>query len=328
MVPLICIGLVLASIAALALWILSMRREAALSQRGESRHDLALKAAVQAYAAKRGASVTFDGLTMAVKGPRGEGTKMLHTLKVMCPLGDEARWEPTIGFTLREFIPDAMDERMAQLAGDALSKVAPQIAALSEEELRSKLRVSVLPIHAPAEGLVTCARPITKRFGLRLVLDGYDLEGVPNEARARLSESDEALMAQAMSQTVSSLPSAADGAVKGPNAHVWLSRMADIFGTQPHVIVAEGQGLRWTPATPEQSEERLIALARAAQETGRMKGVMWAWDGQQLHESTIMNHTIMGPNTPDYTLTLPIAMHPLMGVQASSDGTFGVKRRR
>lgn len=300
----------------------------ALSQRGESRHDLALKAAVQAYAAKRGASVTFDGLTMMVKGPRGEGKSTIRALKVMCPLGDEARWEPTIGFTLREFIPDAMDERMAQLAADALAKIAPQIAALSEEDLRAKLRVSVLPIHAPAEGLVTCMRPLTKRFGLRLVLDGFDVDGVPNEARARLSESDEALMAQAMSQTVSSPPSAADGAVKGPNAHVWLSRMADIFGTQPHVIVAEGEGLRWTPATPEQSEERLLALARAAQDTGRMKGVMWAWDGQQLHESTIMNHTIMGPNTPDYTLTLPLAMHPLMGVQASSDGTFGVKRRR
>ena len=163
---------------------------------------------------------------------------------------------------------------------------------------------------------------------LRPASGGYDLEGVPTEARARLSQSDEALMQQAMSQTVKGVPSPAEGAVKGPNAHVWLSRMADIFGTQPHVIVAKGDALRWTPATPEQSEERLIAMARAAQETSRMKGVMWAWDGQQLHESSIMNHTVMGPTTPDYTLTLPIAMHPLLGVQASSDGTFGVKRRR
>ena len=57
----------------------------------------------------------------------------------------------------------------ARCAGAALAKVAPQIAALSEEELRAKLRVCVLPLHAPAQGLVTCARPITKRFALRLV---------------------------------------------------------------------------------------------------------------------------------------------------------------
>ena len=64
MVPMICFGLVLAAIAGVAFWIMSMRKEAALARMGMSRHDLALKAAVKAYAEKRGASVTFEGLAM------------------------------------------------------------------------------------------------------------------------------------------------------------------------------------------------------------------------------------------------------------------------
>ncbi len=328
MVPMICFGLVLAAIAGVAFWIMSMRREAALARMGMSRHDLALKAAVKAYAEKRGASVTFEGLAMHVKGPRAEGTKTMHALKIMCPEGAEAKWELSIGFTLREFIPDAFDESFAKAAADDLAKLAPQIAALSEDELRARLRAEVNSTRSPSEGLATCARPLTKRFELRVVLDGFDLSGLPAAARGRLSESDDALMQQALAQTLSTPPHVDEGAVKGAHAHVWLSRAAEIFGPMPHVIVAEGKGLRWMSATPERSEERLIELARASMASGPMKGVMWAWDGQQLHESAIVTHSIMGPTTPDYTLTLPLAMHPLLSIQASSDGSFGVRRRR
>ena len=328
MVPMICFGLVLAAIAGVALWIMSMRREAALGRMGMSRHDLALKAAVEAYAVRRGASVTFDGLAMHVKGPRAEGTKTMHALKIMCPEGAEAKWELSIGFTLREFIPDAFDESFAKAAADELAKIAPQIAALSDDEVRARLRAKVVSTRSPSEGLVTCARPLSKRFELRVVLDGFGLNGLPSAARARLAEGDEALVQQAMTQTLSSPPQLDEGAVKGAHAHVWLSRAAEIFGPVPHVIVAEGEGLRWMTATPERSEERLIELARASMETGPMKGAMWGWDGQTLHEATVVTHSIMGPTTPDYTLTLPLSMHPLLGIVASADGSFGVKRRR
>lgn len=328
MVPMICSGLVLASFVGVVLWIMSMRREAELGRKGMSRHDLALKAAVEAYAVRRGASVTFDGLAMHVKGPRGEGKKTMHALKIMCPLGAEAKWDLSIGFTLREFIPDAFDESFAKAAASDLAKIAPQVAALSDEELRARLRVKVVSTRSPSEGLATCARPLSKRFELRVVLDGFELNGLPNATRARLAESDEALMQHAFSQTLSTPPRAEDGAVLGASAHVWLSRSAEIFGAVPHVIVAEGDGLRWMPATRERSEERLVALARASMETGPMKGAMWGWDGHALHESTVVMHTIIGPTTPDYTLTLPLSMHPLLGIQASADGTFGVKRPR
>ena len=189
MVPMICSGLVLASVLGLALWIMSMRKEAELGRMGMSRHDLALKAAVKAYAEKRGASVTFDGLAMHVKGPRSEGTKTMHALKIMCPLGAEAKWELSIGFTLREFIPDAFDESFAKAAANDLAKIAPQIAALSDEEVRTRLRAKVVSTRSPAEGLATCARPLSKRFEVRVVLEGFELNGLPTAARARLPES-------------------------------------------------------------------------------------------------------------------------------------------
>lgn len=328
MVPMICVGLVLAALVGVALWIMSLRKEAALARIGMSRHDLALKAAAKAYAEKRGASVTFEGLAMHVKGPLGEGTKTIHALKLMCPLGEESKWEQSIGFTLREFIPDAFDEAFARAAADDLAKLAPQIAALSEDELRARLRAEVNSTRMPSEGLATCARPLTKRFELRVVLDGFDLSGLPEAARRRLSESDDVLMQQALAQTLSTPPHVDEGAIQGAHAHVWLSRAAEIFGSMPQVIVAEGEGLRWMAATPERSEERLIELARVSMKSGPRKGMMWAWDGQQLHESSIVTHSIMGPTTPDYTLTLPLAMHPLLGIQASRDGSFGVRRRR
>jgi len=176
---------------------------------------------------------------------------------------------------------------------------------------------------SPAEGLVTCACALGTRFEARVVLDGFDLQGIPAQARARLPEGDEALYSRALTATLGEAPAAEAGAVED---HAWLCRVEQIFGQRPFLIVSEGAALAWVPAERGTSEKALAALASRSLKDGPMKGVMFAWDGATLSEVSVLHHTIIGPDTPDYTLQLPATIVRALGVAAGPDGRIGVRR--
>ncbi len=317
----ICLGSALALIAAFVGWVAWMRGS-------QGRHRARVREAVRAYVEKRGARFTLDpdGIGFRVKGPLGEGHERGAALDIMCKPGDEARWETSIGFSLRKYIPDAFDEQFAKAAEKRLRELGPKIAALSEDELRARLRVSIASSRAPAEGLATCAAPLAGRYEMRVVLDGFDLEGLPKAARARLSESDAELREHALAASLPASPPAREA--RAASSQLWLCRAEAIFGSEPHLIVGEGEGLAWMRVEPGDVEARLIALCRRSLETGPMKGSLWAWDGTKLSVETIVVHTIMGPTTPDYTLRVPASFHATLGIHPAADGTFGVRRDR
>lgn len=315
----VCLGSALALVAAFVGWVAWMRGS-------QSRHRARVREAVRAYVEKRGGTFTLDpdGIGFRVKGPLGEGHERGAALDIMCPPGDEARWETSIGFSLRRYLPDAFDEQVAKAAQKRLTELGPKIAALSEDQLRARLRLSIESTRAPTEGLATCAAPLAGGYEMRVVLDGFDLEGLPKAARARLSETDAELRERALAASLPKSPPAREaGAAR---SQLWLCRPEAIFGTEPHLIVGEREGLAWIPVEPGDVEARLVALCNRSLETGPMKGSLWAWDGTKLSVETIVVHTIMGPTTPDYTLRVPASFHETLGIHPASDGTFGVRR--
>jgi hypothetical protein len=318
-------GGVLVSFFLLILWL---RRQATLSKTGESRSDLKLKAAIKRYAESRGGTVGFEGLQMHVKGARGEGTLSMVGLRVMCEGRPEANWELSISFRLREFIPDQFDELMDKAAAAKLLRISPAIAGLKDADIHNLLRATVVSVRAPSNGLMTCVRPLTKRYELRAMLEGFELEGLTDDARSRFSESDHDLLERAIAQTINILkpPKIEDGGTNAAHAHLWLSCPLIVFGKKPFIVFADGANLRWVAATERIAEEGLAALANTSMQNGPMKGVMWGWDGQQLHEAFIIQHSIMGPTSPHYTLSLPLSMHRALGIEGSADGRFGVRR--
>ena len=84
----------------------------------------------------------------------------------------------------------------------------------------------------------------------------------------------------------------------------------------------------WTPVAPGDVERRLVDLCNRSSQRGLMKNVLWAWDGAKLTECKMIVHTILGPTTPDYTLTLPSSFHATLGIHPAPDGSFGVRRSR
>jgi hypothetical protein len=284
-------------------------------------HARAVREAIRAYVASRGGTVTFDDQGMVVKGPRGEGRERLTALMIMCKPENRGRWESTIGFSLRKYIPDATDDLLAKRARERLDKALPAIQALSDEQLRERLRIRIVLQRSSSEGLATCALPIGDHEA-RVVLDGFDLAGLPTSARARLAETDEALRELALSAMLGEPPAVTAGAA---SSHAWLCRPERIFGADPFLIVCEGEGLAWLAARRGTTQKALAALAARATASGPMTNVMFAWDGTTLTEVPVLVHTIIGPTTPDYTLTLPTAIIYALGVVAGADGRIGVR---
>ncbi|NVB40299.1 hypothetical protein G6O69_38260 [Pseudenhygromyxa sp. WMMC2535] len=289
------------------------------------RREQKLHDAVRRYVEHRGGKIQFRGDQITVHGPLGSGRENLRMLRMMCASAEEERWEVAIGFFLRKYIPDATHEAMEAAAGERLAELGPQIAALSENELRAKLRARIVRTNTSRDGLATCSRPVGGDFEVRVVLDGFDLDGLPNEARARLPESDAELLALGIDAALGEEDPARE---QGEGASlIWLALPEALWGSAPHVIVAAGEALAWTPARPGDGQARLAALATKSCTSGPMKNVMWSWDGRRLSPSTVLVHTLIGPNTPDYTLSLPSSMQGAFGFRPTANGSFGVSRR-
>lgn len=292
-----------------------------------SRRVKALHSAIRSYVESRGGQVMFQGDAIAVTGPLGAGRERLAMIERMCKPGQQGEWETAIGFCLRKYIPDAHHLALAAKTASRLAELGPQIATLPDQQLRSLLRVRIVRSDAIRTGLAICSRAVGDRFEARVVLDGQEFDGLTPEARARLSESDAVLFEVALAASLpDAVPDVATGQCEG---HLWLAQPEQIWGHVPHVIVAVGdEGLAWTHAEPKDIEARLVKLARLALERGPMTGLLWAWDGRNLSCSTVVFHSIRGPNTPDYTLSLPPAFHGPLGIRPGPNGTFGVRMRR
>ena len=315
----ICLGAFALVLGGLVLLVVVLRLQAGAQRR-------ALREAIVTYAAGRGGSAIFDadGKGFRVEGPRGAGHMSMTALEIMCRADNRATWDTSIGFSLRQYIPDAMDDALAASAAKRLAKLEPLVRAMSEDELRERLRVVIHSDRTGDAGLATCARPVGSRHEARVVLDGIDLSGLPHEDRQRLSESDEELFELGLAQTLPGDAPSDDAREAAGLA--WLCRAAAIFGDAPHLIVASDQRLSWTAVEPGGVEARLVSLCRASSESGPLKNVLFAWDGSTLSSQTIVVHSIIGPNTPDYTLRVPPSFHGALGIQPGPDGSFGVRR--
>ena len=298
-----------AGIGGVGLWVWSMRRAAA-------RYEANLRAAIREYVEGKGARIELhpDG-SFTVTGPLGSGRERLTALRIMCKPEEPEKWGTTIGFVLRKYIPDAFDDAFARNARERLAKAGPAVEALAPDDLRGRLRVRLCGRRNPSEGLATCAMPLGERYEARVVVDGFDLDGIPNAARAKLAESDDALRDRALDATLGKSP-----------IHAWLCRPEGLFGSEPCVIVGDGETLRWIPAVPRDAESELVALGHRAMAQGPMKGAMFAWDGERLHEATCVMHTVMGPTTPEFTIRLPASVAAAMGLSPAPDGSIGVRR--
>jgi hypothetical protein len=287
--------------------------------------------AIGEVARSRGGRVTFDpdGNGFRVQGPRGEGQERMTVFRIMCKPSNRELWPNTIAFALRKYIPDAFDDAFARSARERLASEAPRMEALSDVELGARLRARLCSRRTPSEGLATCARPLgSERFEVRVVLDGFDVDGLPAAVRARFTETDAALLERALDASLpAEPPSPAGGDGHGDaSALLWLARPARLLGDAPAVVVAVGQTLAWMPARPDGAEAALARLASRSLATGPAKGALFAWDGHTLTDSTVVQHSVMGPNTPDFTLQLPPALLAALGLTGDADGSVGVRR--
>jgi len=302
------------AVVAVVVLVVSMRLFAA-------RREQRLRTFITTYAEQRGGSATFDdrgGVT--VEGPLGSGHKSLAALRIMLADRPESEWETSVGFVFRAYLPDAFQQAFAKAASERLAARGPEVAALSVEELRQRLRVKIGGASTDDAGLITCARPLSERYEARVVVDGVDLAGLPEADRVRLGGSDDDVFQAALDNTLGEGPT--DAACE---EQAWLCRPADLFGTEPTLAVGVGHGLVWIPARQEALTE-LADLCERSVVTGPMKAVMWAWDGEdQLEQSTILVHTIIGPDSADYTVDLPYFATAALGVHAP-DGRVDVKR--
>ena len=93
------------------------------------------------------------------------------------------------------------------------------------------------------------------------------------------------------------------------------------------MIAASGAKLIWIQAESDGSEAALAALVQRSLEPGSLTGVLMAWDGESLSLVPMLTHTIMGPDTPDWTLTLPLPILAKLGLTGEPDGSLGVRRK-
>lgn len=315
----ICAAVAVGLVVIFAAWVAWVRL-------GMSRHRAAVRHAIRAYAQKRGGSVQFDeaGTRFRVQGRLGEGSESLTVFELTCRPEERAHWESSIGLGLRHYIPDASYERSVAATLARLTREGPAIAALSDDELRARLRVKIVRSLEPRDHLATCARTLSPRFEVRVVLDGFDFVGLPEPARARLPEDDAELRARAIRAMLPAAPPSADAG--RAETFLWLLEPERIFGASPFLMVAEGEALVWMPVTPGDVEARLVALCQRSSTLGPLTNSLWAWDGAALSEETIAVHTVQMENTPDFTLKVPTAFHATLGVHPAADGSFGIRR--
>jgi hypothetical protein len=281
-----------------------------------------LREEIRSYVTSRGGTVTFDEKNgMTVEGPLGKGYEKLTALRIM--LGSASDRPLTIGFALRKYLPDRFDDMFEKSAAKRLDDARDSIDALSVDELREKLRISIVSTRTTSTNLATCARPIADGYEARVVLDGFDLSGIPKLARARLEEEDAALFDKALAKTLGSPPDTSRAEVDG---HTWLAAPERIFGAGPVVIAGVGDKLAWIPAQPSDASNALAELAGRSLESGTLKGVLFAWDGERLARIPMATHTIKGPTTPDFTIELPPAFCHAFGLQADARRGVGVRR--
>jgi hypothetical protein len=306
-------------VGALALLVVVLRMQAKAQQRK-------FQQAVVAYAASKGASVEWLGPNrIRVKGPRGEGEESTTAMAIMCRAGEEAKWNNSIGFCLRKYIPDAFDEQFARMAKERLAKELPALEALSPGELEPKLRAKIFLRRTDAEGLATCAVAIDESHEARVVLDGVDLAGIPSSVRAKLGDSDERLLARALEASLPQPPEFSAGSAPG---HIWLLQPKALWGDRPAVVVGEGEQLSWLPVDPVPAPASIARLAGRAFATGPLKGCMWLWNGERLAEISVLQHTIIGPTTPDYTLRMNPGTAAVLGLTLDARDSVGVSRPR
>jgi hypothetical protein len=205
----------------------------------------------------------------------------------------------------------------------SLAEALPQIEALDPDAVRAALRLRVVRRKPPVAGLVACARALSEGYEARVVLDEFILvAGLPTDTRARLEESDDALFELAQRQTLTGEP-VVDGETRldGPNAVAWLTAPERLFGARRMAIAGAGDdGLTWTEAEPEDAEPRLVAVLRQSTVSNPLGSAMLLWDGSELHEASVLRHTIMGPSTPDYTVKAPEALIAAMGLTTNERG--------
>ncbi len=200
------------------------------------------------------------------------------------------------------------DEWVATRRREALATVRAELAALSPDAIRARLRLGVGPVGAETEGLVICSRPVTRSVDCRLVVDGIALRGLEREARARLSEDDDALLALAISQSLGAPPT-----TPGAAPLAWLTVPETLLGQEPALLVGVGSEVQWI--APPTSVEAFMALRdRHASERGPLDHTLFFWDGKTLEDIRCHSPSLRGPNTPDFIFDLPPALCDLTGL--------------
>jgi hypothetical protein len=192
----------------------------------------------------------------------------------------------------------------------AVATARNELAALSPEAIRARLRLGIGRKAAQGAGLSTPARSLTETIDCRLVVDGISVRGLTPEARARLEEDDDTLFSLAASQSLD-VPPTSPG--RAPLA--WLAELANLLPGQPAVLAAAGSEVRWI-APPTRLEALADLACQTAPERGELDGCLLFWDGATLVDIRRYTPTLRGPTTPDFVLDLPPALCALTGLPA------------
>lgn len=282
-----------------------------------------LRAEIEAYVTSKGGTVTFDadGNGMTVEGSLGKGHEKLTALRIM--LSSASNREQVIGFALRKYLPDQFDALFEKNANARLDAAAQSVAGLGADDLRGRARIAIRSTRTPSGGLATCARPIVEGYEARVVLDGFDLDGIPEAARARVPEDDATLFEIALGHTLGDPPKFEALEV---DKIEWLAAPHKVFGGNPAFIGAEGSKLIWASPPAEDAARVLARFCDRILADGPLKGMLFGWAGAKVIKIPMMVHTIKGPETPDYTIELPPVYCAAFGLTADPDGHVRIRR--
>lgn len=308
--------IVLFAVIALVIFVVVMRVRSGGSEEK-------LRAEIEAYVKSKGGTVTFDtdGNGMTVEGSLGKGHERLTALRIM--LSSASNREQVIGFALRKYLPDQFDALFEKNANARLDAAAQSVATLSADDLRSRVRIAIKSTRTPSAGLATCARPIVEGYEARVVVDGFDLDGIPEAARARIPEDDATLFELALGHTLGDPPSFE---AYEADAIEWLAAPHGVFGGNPALIGAEGKKLVWASPSPEDASRALARFCDRVVADGPLKGMLFGWAGAKIIKIPMMVHTIKGPETPDFTIDLPPVYCAAFGLTADANGRVLVRR--
>ena len=161
---------------------------------------------IRRYVESKGGTVTFDEKDgMNVTGPLATGYQNLMSVRLIAGDSGGDR-ELRLGLALSKFVPTKLDEMRAKGAAERIAGAKDAIGALTRDELLAKARVAIVSSRAPTEGLATCSRAVAERFEARVVLEGFDVQGIPTSVRGRLSEDDHVLFETALDKTLGATP--------------------------------------------------------------------------------------------------------------------------